>query len=451
MAENIKQKYNLFAAFCMVVGVVIGSGIFFKAPKLFAEAEGNLLGALISVGAVGVIVLIVALTFATLGEIYPIGDGLVGVAEVAIGPRYAYMVGWFVSTIFYPTLTAALARISGTYITELLGVKEAGAELLISGGVLIFAFALNTLAPKKATALGVATTSIKLVPLIVLGVVGSIIGLVSGNFANAFSGEGAPSISGGGIIGGIVAFAFAYEGWIAVSAVAKEIKNARKNLPLALVFGLILVIGVYLAYILGIGGVLSREEILASGNNLSLTAFTTLLFGNATLGRFFYLFVAISCVGTTVGLSLAASRGIFALAERGRGPSAELFSHIDSTSAVPVNSSLFALVVSTVWLFQWEFGFVWGLLPEWLSFEHDELPIITLYFALVPIFLTLPFRGKKLPITKRFILPILAVLSALFMLYCAATAYGIQILYYLLVFLIIMLIGLFFYRPKVEG
>ena len=94
-----------------------------------AEAEGNLLSALISVGVVGVTILIVALAFANLGEIYPIGDGLVGVAEVAIGPRYAYVVGWFMSTIFYPTMTSALARISGTYIAELFGLKEAGAEL----------------------------------------------------------------------------------------------------------------------------------------------------------------------------------------------------------------------------------------------------------------------------------------------------------------------------------
>lgn len=448
MAENIKEKYNLFTAFCMVVGVVIGSGIFFKAPKLFAEAEGNLLGALISVGVVGVTILIVALAFANLGEIYPIGDGLVGVAEVAIGPRYAYVVGWFMSTIFYPTMTSALARISGTYIAELFRLKEAGAELLISGGVLIFAFLLNTLSPKKATALGVTTTGIKLVPLLLLGIVGSIIGIFSGNLSLAFFGESAPSISGGGIIGGIVAFAFAYEGWIAASAVAKEIKNARKNLPLALVFGLLLVIVVYLLYILGIGGVLTREEIISSGSNLSLSAFTTLLFDSATLGRFFYVFVAISCIGTTVGLSLACSRGIFALAERGRGPSQELFSHIDPTSGVPVNSSLFGLLLSTIWLFQWEFGYVWKLLPEWLCFEHDELPIITLYFSLVPIFLTIPFRGRKLGVSKRFLLPVLAVLAALFMLYCAARAYGIQILHYLIVFIVIMLIGLIFYRKK---
>ncbi len=448
MDGKIKEKYGLFQAFCMVVGVVIGSGIFFKAPKLFMEADGNLLGALLSVGAVGIIVLIVALTFASLGEVYPLGDGLVRVAEVAIGPRYAYLLGWFVSTVFYPTMTSALARISGTYITELFGIKQTGAELLISGGVLIFAFALNSLAPRSAASLGVATTGIKLVPLLLLGIVGSLIGVFSGNLIGHFSGGGVSSISGSGVIGGIVAFAFAYEGWIAVSAVAKEIKNARRNLPLALVFGLLLVIGVYLSYILGIGGVLSREEILASGNGLSLSAFTTLLFNNAALGRFFYLFVAISCIGTTVGLSLACSRGIFALAERGRGPSPALFSRVDDTSGVPVNSSLFGLVVSTIWLFQWEFGFVWRLLPEWLSFEHDELPIITLYSALVPIFLTLPFRGKNLSPIKRFVLPMLATLSSLFMLYCAALAYRLETLYYLGVFTLIMLIGFLFYKNR---
>ncbi len=448
MTGSVKKRYSLFEAICMVVGIVIGSGIFFKVPRVFLANEGGLLGALLSVGLVGIVVLTVALCFSSLGEVYPIGDGLIGVAEVAIGPRFAYLLGWFTATIYYPTLTCALARVSASYLFALLSLRSEWGEPLLAILILALSFFLNTFSPTLTAKLGVSTTIIKLIPLAILAILGTLLGFGTGNLQGQIIESGVSNISLSGIAGGAVAFAFAFEGWIATASLSSEIKNPKRSLPIAIVGGLSFVLLVYLGYIVGIGGVLSKNEILQSSEDLALLAFTTLLFGNPILGRLIYLFIFISCLGTTLGLSLAYSRGMLLLAERGKGPAPALFSRLSPHSGAPIASATMGFIISLLWLTQWEFGFVHKYLPAFLSFEPDELPIITLYAAYIPLFISLMLRGRRLGSFRRFVLPILASLASIFMLYAAIFSYRIEALYYLGVFAIIMLIGARFYRRK---
>ena len=447
MNGEIRRKYSLFEAICMVVGIVIGSGIFFKVPKVFLANDGGLLGALSSVGLVGIVVLTVALSFSTLGEVYPVGDGLIGIAEVAIGPRFAYFLGWFTATVYYPTLTCALARVSAGYIFSLLGITSIWGEPLLAVIILFAVFALNTFFPTLTARLGVSATIIKLIPLLLLAILGTAVGISGGGLAEHITGGGVSGFSLNSVTAGAVAFAFAYEGWIATASLSGEIKNPKKSLPIAIVGGLSIVLLVYLGYTLGIGGVLSSEEIISSGDSLALSAFTS-LFGSPTTGRLIYIFILISCLGTTLGLSLAASRGMLLLAERGWGPCPQRFYCPDEKTRAPIASSAVGLLISLIWLLQWEAGFVHRLLPPLLSFEPDELPIITLYAAYIPLLLSLILRGKRLGSFRRFVRPVLASLSALFMLYAAILSYKLEVIYYLIIFALIMLIGLPFYRGR---
>ena len=115
MATELKKKYGLLTAICMVVGIVVGSGVFFKAEAILQKTGGNLKYGIIAWVIGGIIMIICAYTFSVLATKYEKVNGVVDYAEAAVGGKYAYLVGWFMTTIYYPTLTMALAWLSARY------------------------------------------------------------------------------------------------------------------------------------------------------------------------------------------------------------------------------------------------------------------------------------------------------------------------------------------------
>jgi APA family basic amino acid/polyamine antiporter len=282
-----------------------------------------------------------------------------------------------------------------------------------------------------------------------MAIVGTAIGLLNGQTAANLTAEtvSLAETAGKGFFGAVVAFAFAYEGWIIATCINAELHDAKKNLPRALVFGTLLVITVYIAYFLGVGSVLSSDEVIAAGDSLPKIAFSK-LFNNEVFGTIAYVFIIISCLGTLNGVMLATCRGFYSLAARNQGPAPNKLAKLNIKSNMPTISALIGLAISIVWMFQWEFGLIRGKLPAVISFENDELPIITLYAFYIPIFISMMVKSKDLHPVKRFIFPALSICSSCFMIYAAFLAYKIEAIYYLLVFTLIMLIGLMFYRNK---
>ncbi len=225
--EKLTKKYGLLTAICMVVGIVIGSGVFFKAGKVLSFTNGNIGKTLAVVAIVGGIMIICSLVFATLAQKHEKVNGIVDYAEATLGKRYAYYVGWFMSTIYYPTLTSVLGWISASYTCSLFNIPSStGAQLALAGAFLVAGFAVNSLSPKLAGRFQVSATFIKLIPLVLMGVVGLIVGLVNGKTIDAFKAnivtEGL--VNDGGFFAGIAAFAFAYEGWIVATSINGELK-----------------------------------------------------------------------------------------------------------------------------------------------------------------------------------------------------------------------------------
>ena len=447
MENKLHKKYGLLTAISMVVGTVIGSGIFFKASRVLESNGGNMPKSILTVVAVGMIMLVCAFAFSILASKIDKVNGLVDYAESACGKTYAYMIGWFASTVFYPTITSCLAWISANYIIILFGIKLGWwFHYLLAAFLLILSTLFNILSPKVSGAFQVSTTAIKLVPLLIMAVVGTTVGLLNGTtVSNLTSHTG--TAEGGGLFSAIVAFAFAYEGWIFATTINSEIKDSKKNLPRALFFGAIIIIAVYVLYFLGLMGALTTDEIMAAGDNLPRVAFSS-LFGSEIFGTAVYVFIVISCIGTMNGLVLATSRGMYSIAARGEGICPSLFSMVNKKTDMPIPSAIFGLSVCILWLTQWQLGFINGYLPDFLSFENDELPIITFYASCIPIFIFIMRKCTDLGIVKRFVIPALASVACVFMVFCAIYSYKLDALYYLIVFAVIMLIGMIFYKRK---
>jgi APA family basic amino acid/polyamine antiporter len=151
--ENLTRKYGLFTAICMVVGIVIGSGIFFKAPSVLANA-GTALNSILAWAISGLIMVVIATSFGIMATKYEKVNGVVDYAEATCGKRYAFFVGWFMSLVYYPAMTSVLAWVSARYtLVVVLGHDEKAFSyecITLALLYLVLAYFINTVAPKFA-------------------------------------------------------------------------------------------------------------------------------------------------------------------------------------------------------------------------------------------------------------------------------------------------------------
>ena len=346
MDRQLKEKYGLITAIAMVVGIVIGSGVFFKAEKVLSATGGDLPLGILAWALGGAIMVICAYTFSVMATRYSHINGIVDYAEATVGKGYAYFMGWFATFIYYPAMTSVLAWVSARYVGVLLGLDIAGGPVMVLAGLfLVGSYAVNALSPILAGKFQVATTIIKLVPLLLMAVVGTIVGLGNGMTVQNFVTVVEPVAQGKGmaLFTALVATAFAYEGWIIATSINAELKNSKRNLPIALVLGTLIVAAVYILYYIGLAGGATNAEMMASGEAGAKLAFEN-IFGQAA-GVGLFVLVVISCLGTLNGLMLASTRGLYALAARGEGPRPEVFSQVDKYTNVSGNSAVAGVMI----------------------------------------------------------------------------------------------------------
>lgn len=455
METKLTKKYGLITAICMVVGIVVGSGVFFKAQVILQKTGGNMPLGIIAWLIGGLIMLACILAFSSMAQKYQKINGVVDYAEATVGKKYAYLMGWFCTFIYYPTMTVALAWLSARYLLvfiksvapdfPLLALRDAaGAEPLLGPECIILmlffliaAYALNVLSPKLAGKFQVSTTVIKLIPLCLMAVGGIIFGLVNGTLAENVSNSATGyEVAGNPLLGAVCATSFAYEGWIIATSINAELKNPKKNLPRALVLGGIIIIAIYLFYYIGVAGGASNQTLADDG---ATSAFVN-VFGNV-FGNILNLFVAISCMGTLNGLMVGCSRGMYSMAARGEGPRPEIFSQVDPNTNSVSNSSVVGLLVCAAWGVYFYLSNLAGTWSGIFVFDPTEIPIVTIYAMYLPIFIMWMVKEKDENVLRRFILPILAIIGSAFMVYACIDAHRMACVWYLIVFAVVMLIG----------
>ena len=442
METGLQKKYGLLTAIAMVVGIVIGSGVFFKAEKILTATGGNLPQGILAWAIGGIIMIICAYVFAIMATRYEKVNGIVDYAEVTLGSKYGYFVGWFLVTIYYPAITSVLAWVSARYTCVLLGWDITGGEAMaISGFYLVAIYALNALSPRLAGKFQVSTTMIKIIPLILMAIVGTIAGLNNGILICNFTSGVIAEVSSNPLFTAVVATSFAYEGWIIATSINAELRDAKKNLPLALTFGTMFVALIYILYYTGLAGAVENSVLMENGEAGAKLAFST-LFSNMG-GTVLFVFVVISCLGTLNGLMMGCARGLYSLAARDLGPAPQVFKGIEKSTNMPVNSSIIGLLLCGMWLL---YFFGANLVPvSWFgpfSFDSSELPIVTLYAMYIPIFIIMMSKEQHLSFFKRYLMPFLAICACIFMVIAACYAHGMAVIFYLIIFAVIMALGL---------
>lgn len=460
--EKLQRKYGLATAICMVVGTVIGSGVFFKAQNVLAATGGDMPLGILAWVITGILMIVCSLQFAMMATKYEKVSGVVDYAEATCGKSYAYYLAWFMVNIYYPGMTSVLSWVSARYFGVLFGWSMVGAEVLaLAGFFLIASYAMNVLSPKLAGKFQVSATVIKLIPIMLMAVVGTVVGFFNGTLTNNFVTVVSEEVggTGGGLFAAIVATVFAYEGWIVATSINAELKNAKKTLPVALVIGSLIVVVAYVFYYIGVAGGATNAVLIEEG---ATTAFTN-IFGGVG-GTLLNICIVISCLGTLNGLMVGSTRGMYAIACRNEGPRPEMFGQIDKSTNMVTNSSVWGLFMCSIWLI---FFYGANLTEGWFgyfNFDSSELPIVTIYAMYIPMFILWMKKEKDLGFAKRYLLPTSSILCCVFMVFAAVYAHGINpymtaqksgtfsfpVLFYLIVFAVIMLIGAYFKNPKIK-
>lgn len=482
MNNGLEKKYGLLTAIAMVVGIVIGSGVFFKAQTILTKTNGNMPLGILAWIVGGCIMLACILAFSIMATKYEKVNGIVDYAEAAVGKKYGYAIGWFMTFIYYPTLTSVLAWLSArftlVFITSawpqfpmMVPAEEGGCVIgpecmAMTVFFLCAAYFVNAISPKLAGYFQVTTTIIKLVPLILMAIVGIICGLVSedGVLIENMTTTGvdlAETATSNPLFASIVATSFAYEGWIIATSVNSELKNSKRNLPIALVVGGLIIVVIYIAYYIGVAGGATVEQLITDGATVAYIN----VFGKV-FGTILNLFVAISCMGTLNGLMLGCTRGIYSIAARGEGPKPKLFAQVDPESNMANNSAILGLMLCGIWfLFFYLANLGTVNYLGFFGFDSSELPIVTIYAMYIPVFIGFMKKATDFGALKRYVIPVLGICGSIFMVIAAIYAHGIQpaqaaiaaggkftcpILGYLCIFAVVMIVGLIIGRKNRE-
>ncbi len=444
---ELKKKYNLITAIAMVVGIIVGSGVFFKASGVLSALEGNMILSILAWILGGCVMIVSAYTFSLVAANCKKSAELIDMANETVGRRHAYSLSWYCAVLYYPLLVGVLGWVCSSFTAILFGVDSLTFVVIGSFIYVICICIFNFIAPKIAGHFQVSTTVIKLIPLSIMALFGVFYGLLAKegmlveNFTNVtlFTGSN-------GFMGALCGTCFAYEGWIVATTISKELNEPKKNLSKALVIGTLIVLGIYIAYYIGLAGTYANSEFIANGDEQVKLAFSK-IFGGVG-GTILYIFVVISCVGTLNGLTMGAMRNLKSIADTNNGPKPEMFKTLNKFN-VNTPSALIGSVLSIFWLAIWLFVLYKGLYTgAWWAMDISELVIIFVYMAYIPIYISIIRKRDDLNKINRYVMPVLATLAALLMIAAAIISHGIGCLIFLIIASIIIAIGLIFYKEE---
>jgi basic amino acid/polyamine antiporter, APA family len=251
------RRLGVFSGTMAVVGGIIGSGIFIN-PKIVADRVGSPSLTLIVWGLGGLIALIGAFCFGELGCRAPRAGGGYVYLRDAWGPLPAFLYGWALLLVMTTGATAAVAVTFAKYALPLVGIGP-GATVPTAVGAIVLLAGINYVGVKPGAVTQNIFTVLKLLALTALIVVGLWFALPA-----AAPGSGVTHPPAGGVFvalgSALVPVLFTCGGWQQTNFIAEEIIEPEKNLPRALLFGVVLVVVVYLlanvAYlrVLGVAG-----------------------------------------------------------------------------------------------------------------------------------------------------------------------------------------------------
>lgn len=307
--EVLARTLGLRDLTLIVVGTVIGSGIFIV-PGAVLRQTGEQAGPALMVWFLGgILSLLGALTYGELGAMNPKAGGLYVFVRDAFGPLPAFLYGW---TMFFAISSGSLATLAvaaGGYAEQLIPLGDAGRKIAALAMIAIVT-AVNIRGTRHGAAVQNWATGVKVGAIVVMSA--WLIGAGERFFDDAPVWPerlSASLLSGVGLA--MIGVLWAYEGWQYVTFSAGEALDPQRTFPRGIVLGTLLLIAIYLlanlAYLAALG-----PQGAAASDAVAAEAVRTLAGGGA--GKLIAAAIIVSMFGAANGLTLTAPRVYFAMA-----------------------------------------------------------------------------------------------------------------------------------------
>lgn len=335
--RTLKRDLGLGAATAIVIGNMIGSGIF-TAPQSLA-ASANPTTAIIAWVITSIGSLFLALIFANLGAKYPRSGGPIVYSRLAFGDFAAFLVAWTLwigMWIGNAAIITAIVRYLTTFFPEI--GRSGGLAFAISSGILWFFTLINIKGVKEAGYVGLITTVAKIAVLVVI-----IIVAIWGFNLEHLKAASSPSLSSFSTIPVAVAITlWSFIGLESASVTGGEIKNPQRNIKLSTIIGFSLTALIYIVTSISAMGAMPQSELSHAAAPMS--DIINRITGGSWGGWFIAIGVIIAAGGATSGWILTTARSSFAAGEENLFP--KFFAKVHPKFSTPYVSLLIAGVLA---------------------------------------------------------------------------------------------------------
>lgn len=398
--NELKRSIGFGAALSIVVGTIIGSGIFFKQASVLGSAHSSTL-AIIAWILGGIITLAGGLTIAEIGAQMPYTGGLYIYIENLYGRICGFLAGWMQIIVYGPAIIASVAGFMSILLANLFGLNSIWRIPLATITILAIGI-INFFNNKIGATFSVITTIAKLVPIAVI----IIFGLIWGN--NNAIGQTISDITHVKANFGVAVLStlFGYDGWILIANLGGEIKNPQKILPRAIILGISSVLVIYTLITVAILRFMPANTIIRLGDNAT-TYLATSAFGNVG-GKLLIIGIIISMLGTLNGKIITFPRIVYAMAKRKDLPFSRFLSYLSPKGKSPIIATLFIIILAVIMMLFFD--------PDHLS----DLCIFTIYCFYILAFFGIFILRKTNPAQRPFntplypLVPIIAIIGGLF-------------------------------------
>src|SRR2546421_755049 len=310
---TLERTLGLKDLILLIIGTVIGSGIFIVPGVVLRQTNGSITVAMLVWLAGGILSLLGALTYGELSAMNPKVGGLYIFIRDGFGSLPAFLYGWTLFFVISSGSVATLAVAFSSYLGEIVPLSPMVAKLAAITMIVIVTV-VNVIGTRESANLQDWTTAIKVTAILLM----SLLLFVLGHGFATVSSVSPANVAAKSIFSGVgfamIGVLWAYEGWQYVTFSAGEAINAQRNFPRSLLIGSTALIGIYLianfAYLAALGPVKAAQT-----DAVAAAAMTAVL--GPAASKLVAAAILISIFSATNGLTLTAPRVYYAMARDG--------------------------------------------------------------------------------------------------------------------------------------
>ncbi|KAK3086047.1 hypothetical protein FSP39_012620, partial [Pinctada imbricata] len=399
---RMKKTVGLVSGTSLIVGTIIGSGIFIS-PSGVLEDTGSVGLFLIVWVASGVIALLGALCYSEIGTLIKRSGGEYAYIREAYGNVLAFLYAWTSVIVIRTSSMAIICLTFGEYMTTFFPYCGAPQipKKLVAAVALVTLGVINGYSTKLAGRTQVFFTVVKLAALAIIAI-GGIVRLAQGHTSNLQEGFKGTISNPSTVALGFYNALWAYDGWNNLNVVTEEIIDPAKNLPRANILAVLLVTSVYLLVNVSYLTVLSTSELLvapAVANSWGETVLASAMWIMPAA-------VLFSTFGAANGTLFSGGRVVYAAARDGNLP--EFLSYVHCKRYTPFPSIVFTIFISLIMIIPGDIGSLVDFFSftAWIFYGLNASTLIAF---------RIQKKDEPRPIKVPIIVPVVFVLIAIYL------------------------------------